>query len=430
MRPGRAVRSLGAVLAAALGLAACSSAGAGGGSGGGGSPGSGPASFAAVAWSAPGPSTVPAFYDPPAGLAPAAHGTLIRYQRETGVPDVPAGAKLWRILYHSRSVTGADVAVSGYVVVPARAAPAGGFPVIDWAHGTTGVARTCAPSLFSEAPDSSGLYVVPDLPNYVSAGYAVAATDYEGLGGPGVHPYLVGNAEGQDVLDAALAAAQIPGLHLSRTTVIVGHSQGGQAALFAGQLAPSYAPSLHVVGTVAIAPLTEVASALPLAAVFKEVSLVASAAYAWSHTYPDLPMASLFRPAIVARVDQLMSSECLTAAGTALSRLPYTAVMQPNIGKDPALLRHLEENSPGAVHTDSPVLVLQGLADTTIPAFLAQTFEQKQCPQVHDDLALRLYPGASHGGVLISSEEDMLAWIAARLAGKSVAPGCSVVTVG
>ena len=45
----------------------------------------------------------------------------------------------------------------------------------------------------------------------MAAGSIVAATDYEGMGTPGPHPYLVGISEGRSGLDAALAARQIPG---------------------------------------------------------------------------------------------------------------------------------------------------------------------------------------------------------------------------
>jgi pimeloyl-ACP methyl ester carboxylesterase len=385
--------------------------------------------YPAMRWSAPGPSTIPTFYDPPDPLPPAAAGTLIRAQIVTGVPGMPAGATLWRILYHSRSVTGADIAVSGYVVVPDRKAPAGGYPVIAWAHGTTGVARTCAPSLFSEAADSSGIYLAPDLSAYVGAGYLVAATDYQGLGGPGVHPYLVGQSEGQNVLDAAIAAAQLPGVRASKTTVIVGHSQGGQAALFAGQLAPTYASGLHVVGTVAIAPLTQTQSALPLAAALGELSLLASAAYAWANTYSDMPMTSLFVTKEIDRITSLENAGCLGEVDNALAGVPVSSVMRQGFASLPALVAHLRQNSPGLVHTDSPILVLQGTLDTTIPDLLAQTFVGTQCPAVHDDVELRLYPGATHTSVLVASGKDMIAWIAARLAGEPVSPGCSTTTV-
>jgi pimeloyl-ACP methyl ester carboxylesterase len=429
-RMSRAVRGLLGGAAGALLLAACSSTPAGSGVPTTVTPTTPTvATASAQAWSAPGPSTVPSFYDPPSPLPAAPHGTLIRVQLVTGVPGVPADAKLWRILYHSTSVTGTDVAVSGYVVVPDRAAPAGGYPVIAWAHGTTGLARTCGPSLFSEAPDAAGIYLAPDLDSYVASGYVVAATDYQGLGGPGVHPYLVGDSEGENVLDAAIAAGQLPGVHLSNAAVIVGHSQGGQAALFAGQLAPAYAPRLHVVGTVGIAPLTEASTALPLAVAIGELSLIASAAYAWANNYPQLKMSDVFQPAAIPQITQLESTQCLGAVSSALAGKKVSSVLLPNFAKTATMKQLLQANTPGLVHTDSPMLILQGIADSTIPAFLAETFESSQCPAVHDDLALRLYPGATHSTVLIASAKDMLAWIAQRFAGKPVASGCSSSTV-
>src|SRR5207247_4784757 len=87
-----------------------------------------------------------------------------------------------------------------------------------------------------------------------SAGYAVVATDYQGLGTPGVNPYLVGEDAGRNVLDAARMIRRLPGLSLSDVTFIWGHSQGGQASAFAGQIAPSYAPELRIVGVIAGSP--------------------------------------------------------------------------------------------------------------------------------------------------------------------------------
>ena len=94
----------------------------------------------------------------------------------------------------------------------------------------------------------------------------VAATDYQGLGTPGSSPYLVGHSEAQGVLDAARAARNLVGDAASNTVVVLGYSQGGQAALFAGQIAQSYAPELYLAGVAAVAPvtsLTELAPSVP-----------------------------------------------------------------------------------------------------------------------------------------------------------------------
>jgi pimeloyl-ACP methyl ester carboxylesterase len=382
----------------------------------------------AVRWAPTATATITSFFKPPSPLPAAPSGTLIRAEPVTGVEGVPAGATLWRILYHSRTAAGADVAVSGYVVIPGGRAPAGGRPIVTWAHGTTGTARTCAPSLLPGPSDGAGLYLAPDLEALLAAGDVVAATDYQGLGAPGVTPYLVGNAEGQDVLDAARAASQLPHASTSHKVVIVGHSEGGQAALFAGQLATSYAPGLDVVGTVGIAPLTETAAALPLAEQFGETSLIALAGYAWTHTYPDLPMSALFTAAAIPLVDRWASSLCEGAFAQALAAQPSLSshLFRPNFTHNKALERYLAANSPGASRTASPILVLQGTADTTIPDLLAEGFEHSQCPAVHDTLALRLYSGATHTTILTASASYMVSWIAARLRGVRVPAGCSV----
>ena len=150
---------------------------------------------------------------------------------------MPDGAEGWLILYSSTSPDGEPVAVSGVVVAPADP-PAGPRPVIAWAHGTTGVATGCAPSL-SDDP----LFELPALRRAPGRGWVVVATDYPGLGTPGQHPYVVGVSEGRAVLDAVRAAGQIDdGPELSSQVAVWGMSQGGHAALFAAQLAPAYAP--------------------------------------------------------------------------------------------------------------------------------------------------------------------------------------------
>ncbi len=75
----------------------------------------------------------------PDPLPDAAPGTVIRSEP---MPNAPAGAVAWRVLYHSRDLRGADVAVSGVIVAPAAPAPPGGRTVVSWAHPTTGARRS------------------------------------------------------------------------------------------------------------------------------------------------------------------------------------------------------------------------------------------------------------------------------------------------
>ena len=196
------------------------------------------------------------FYKVPVPLEPAPPGAIIRSSMIRTAGRLPTGATAYRVLYHSQSMAGTDIAVSGVIVVPGGPPPAGGFPIVSWAHGTTGVADPCAPSLGSL---SSIAYLGPLL----KARMIVVATDYQGLGTPGIHPYLVGQSEAQGVLDAARAARNLEGRAASNTVVVIGYSQGGQAALFAGQIAQSYAPELYLAGVVAIGPVTSVTELAP-----------------------------------------------------------------------------------------------------------------------------------------------------------------------
>src|SRR4029077_18947867 len=107
-----------------------------------------------------------------------------------------ASPRPYPTLYRSTGSSGEPIAVSGTVIFPAGPAPREGRNIIAWAHYTTGVAQRCAPTLLS---DLSG--TIAGLDEMLAHGYVVVATDYEGLGVPGVHPYLVGISEAHAVLD-------------------------------------------------------------------------------------------------------------------------------------------------------------------------------------------------------------------------------------
>ena len=78
--------------------------------------------------------------------------------------------------------------------------------MISWAHGTSGISDNCTPS--RNPGGAYTAYVAPQENAWLKQGYAIASTDYEGLGTPGVHPYLVGRSEGRGVLDIARASRQ------------------------------------------------------------------------------------------------------------------------------------------------------------------------------------------------------------------------------
>jgi hypothetical protein len=204
-------------------------------------------------------------------------GSIIRVWPLEGGGPSGAGSTAFRILYRSTGLDGEPIAVSGAIFIPPGAAPAGGRNVIAWAHPTSGVVEACAPSL------------MPNLAGTIW-GLAVVATDYPGLGTPGVHPYLIGVSEGRAVLDSVRAARDLPNAGASNRFVTWGHSQGGHASLYTGELAASYAPDLKLLGVAAAAPATyliELFDADKSSPAGKE--LTAMALYAWSELYHDPP---------------------------------------------------------------------------------------------------------------------------------------------
>ncbi|MFN8037488.1 MAG: alpha/beta fold hydrolase [Acidimicrobiia bacterium] len=329
----------------------------------------------------------------------------------------PAGARAWKVLYKSQAVSGKPVAVSGIVVAPKKKAPKGGFPVVTWAHGTSGLADPCAPS-----KEASAAARIPWVDQYLKAGYAVAATDYEGLGTPGLHPYLVGASEGRGVLDAARAARRIPDAHAGNRVVIFGHSQGGHAALFAGQIAPTYAPDLKVVGTAAAAPAAELKLLLGVAAsVDSFLGYVTMGARGFGAAYPEAQqaLATVMTPKGLKDSD-VVETKCSDDVNAAMKQPPDQLIAKNPLDVPP-FPKLIDENTPGNVKTRSPMLVVQGTKDPLVIPGTTDSFVQRACG-AGDVLVYRKYPGADHGRVMIDSQRDVLAWMHDRFAGTGAGP--------
>ena len=172
---------------------------------------------------APGALPLTKFYDTPNPLPADKPGKLIRSEPFDEYV-LPYQISAIRILYHSRSPRGEDVAVSGVVLVPDGTPPAGGWPVIAWAHDFIGSARQCAPSL------QKNLNKGPLLSMYVGLGYAIVASDYAGLGTsfPNAAQDMRSNA--LDVI-YSIPAARVAVPQLGKRWAVAGCSQGGLAAV-------------------------------------------------------------------------------------------------------------------------------------------------------------------------------------------------------
>lgn len=360
------------------------------------------------------------------GALPEKPGLMLR---EEGIPDQPeivAAATARRILYTSVDARWRSgiIPVSGTLYLPKRAAPQGGWPLVAWAHGTLGGSDRCAASWSRHRP-RDGEYIN----NWLEQGFAVVATDYQGLGGPGPHPYLNWEAEGRSVLDAARAALDHSKGQIANAIIITGQSQGSGASLGATRLAPSYAPELNIKASIA----TGIISAFPVAGKKPSseqsfartippqlsILMMIGGALGDDARKPDdlvteagKPMLQAAREGCNAELAQVVRSNGLTLA---------------NSLKDPEIADRVStviDMSP--VRMPVPVFLATGLADKSI-------YPQRQYAAVAalcaagSHVVWKTYAGVSHNGTVHAAYSDELAFVQAALAGKPMPSNCASI---
>lgn len=355
-----------------------------------------------------------AFYKPPASV-PATPGTLLRSEPFTQA--VPKTARALRILYTTTRDDGVPAVASGIVLV-AKNVPPKARPVIAWAHGTTGVVPGCAPSLLKNPFEAGAL---PALDQIIAKGWVLVATDYTGLGTAGPHPYLVGQGEARPVLDAVRAARHLAEISLSGQTVVWGHSQGGHAALWTGQIQPSYAPDVPLDGVAALAPASDLTRLVANLSTLHVGSIFASyVASAYSQIYPDVSFTQLIRPEAQAQV-RAYASRCLAEPATLVSAASSLLADQPVFSQDPATGAtgsRLRQNTPTG-HIRAPLLIAQGESDPLILPAVQRAFVKQAC-NAGGTIDYRTYPGRDHVSVVAPTSAlipDLLHWTQDRFNG-------------
>jgi pimeloyl-ACP methyl ester carboxylesterase len=351
--------------------------------------------------------TVDEFYEVPDPLPAGEPGDLIR----TMPVEAPEGEAGLRIMYHSTDAGGADRAVTGVVYHPTGEAPDGGWPILAWAHGTSGMAAPCAPSRDPWEPPGFGVEGVR------------VATDYLGLGPVGeLHPYLSASAEGHAMVDSVAAVRALPDVEAGDRWVAAGVSQGGHAALVTNEMAAERLPDVELLGTVAIAPgaqlsqtygddiQTRIISAMVLFGAAAEDPAIDPQDYLAPEVYPA---------AKAAVEDSCLSeviADLLPFAGTAdfFTTDPRT---------DPVGLAWLEENDPGQVAAPSPLLLVQGGRDAIVVPARTEALYERLCGigQVVERIDV---PEADHDTVTGEADEQIRAWIADRFAGEPAVDDC------
>lgn len=371
-------------------------------------------------WIQSGAPVVDAFYDPPA-VVPYDNGRLIRADAFSG--QSPPGGDVQRILYTTRDALGRPAVASALVITPTESRP-GARPVVVWNHGTTGVARGCAPSLRDA---SATHWAIPGLNDALERGWVVVASDYSGQGAPGVFPYLIGRGEARSSLDAVLAARELDGVALSRSTVAWGHSQGGHAALWMAEIAADYAPDIDLLGAAVLAPVTdplELADEVTRNVATAELSIISSwVLVPYADTYDDVDLSRYVAPGAQTLVRE-MTQRCPTEPGvivsvaTALGVSEDSPLFPADLTTGPLGARLAENAATGP--WDVPILVAWGDADEVIPARLQEGFVERACAQ-GDEVRWAVYAGYDHLATVLPRSRFLpvlISWTEALFTGR------------
>lgn len=376
---------------------------------------------AGAAQGSPPPDGLPKFYAVPSKL-PSEPGKLVKAEK-LDAPDVDG--TVYRVMYTSENEQGDITPVTGVVIVPEGKAPDGGWPVVSWAHGTNGMADECAPSATTD-----GEALNAETANALLAkGWMLVATDYQGEGTPGLHPYIAGPNAARNTIDIVRASRGVKGADPSDTYVVWGHSQGGHTALFTEAIAAEYAPDLTLAGVVAGAPPSQFNLLYDylITSPYKYYLLMAAGGLNAAYGDALAPLDKVLTPEGIKLIPEL-DKGCSDYVSKKFKPIPPETVLKGDPFDVPEWAALFTANDPQQITTPggAPLLIIHGGEDEQIPTVSSALLSDHYCA-IGQHLERWVYPGQKHAEVIEPSFDDMVSWIAARFAGE---PAGSVTPTG
>lgn len=417
--------------------------------------------MACAPWAHAADAEVPPFYEAAATLrADGPLGTVLAKEPvETAIPN----AEAWRIAYVSSDVAGNKTIATGLLIAPKGAPPAEGRPILAWAHGTTGTAQNCGPSqVLDPAQDLNQYFMVggtswtdfglPAATHFIAQGYVLVATDYQGLGGGGIHQYAMASTNGRDVINSVRAAGSLGLSGGAAKAAVYGWSQGGGATLAAGSLKDYIGETgtafdgINFVGFVAMAP-EEIAVLIPpgateQAAATKMMGDISNtfgdslfnfahfvmAMWAMPSAFPELKFTDLFTEDAAPMLTEIISNKCIHVAGDTMAvavGTNFKSVLKPQPENASAWVKALIKSSVDPVVPVAPVIIYYGTKDVTVPPALGALYQKQMCGMGANVTRVQLPGEQTHYTTPPTAQPMFVPWIEDRFAGKPVADGCS-----
>lgn len=404
--------------------------------------------------------SVPPFYADVMAMKP--DGRLGEVIAKEPVSTSVPGADAWRIAYVSSDLHERPTISTALVVAPKGEVPAGGRPILAWAHGTTGTAQSCGPSqVLDPAQDLNQYFLVggtswtdfgiPALSEFIAAGYAVVATDYQGLGGGGIHQYALAATQGRDVINSVRAAGSMGLSGEGRKAAVLGWSQGGGAVLGAAGLVDYAAKTgtafdgIDFVGFVALAP-PDIAVTIPpgevdgagansflqgLAKTFSDnvfnFTHFAMMMWATAAAYPELELGDMFSAEGTSGLNAILDKKCMHAAADTMNFAfgdSYKSFLLAEAAQADKWVAALIEGSVAPVKPAAPVIIYWGTHDTVVPPVMGELYRKQMCGMGANITRVQLPGEQTHFSTPGAAQPMFVPWIADRFADKELADGC------
>jgi Secretory lipase len=355
------------------------------------------------------PNTLPltSFYDAPHPLPMGKPGELIRSEPSNQY-SIPYELSVSRILYHSRTSHGEDVAVSGVVLIPDGKPPAGGWPVVAWAHEFRGMARQCAPTLMRN------LGVGPLLAMYANLGYAVVATDYAGLGSDSGRSVEDMESNALDVI-YSVAAARAAVKEIGVKWIAVGAFQG---ALASTGVAENEIRDPGYRGSIVTSGLADAHSRYQRLGEDSSARMMLVLASTLKTLYPEFQLSDMLTDAALPAYKHAEES-----CGADVDLGFNTEMITPGWENDHFVKDFFLRSSPGQKMANGPLLVISGELDKVVSLGMTTKTVDRMCKKGDRVLFLK-YPNLDASGVMGASAADQISWIKARFAGDAAPSNC------